>query len=332
MSWTRPSSVALAVALLLVTGVVRAARVRFVSEASEPFNRRVVAELTSVGFDVDETHDVDAPLPEGSVAVVHAKNEPAQVEVWLLEATGRAVLSVVIERDLVSSDAADSTKIAERLRALLQPLAEARPEPTATAPEPVPRRATGVVLPPVHDSLSERAPTVRGPQHLLLDAGGAVSTQPGGAAVSLVAGIHYTVANPWGVCAFVAFPILGSTVEEPDASADVAARLIGLGGAVDVLPKGPDLRFMVGAGAGVAWLTAKGQAVAPREGRNVETLTGLGFADAALAHRVLGDTWLVARGLLGIAVPKTDIEFSGSPVGSFGRPLVMTTLSIGYAL
>lgn len=332
MSPNRISAAALALALLLVTAAVQASRVRFVSEASEPFNRRVVAELSAVGFDVDETSDMSAPLPDGSVAVVHAKNEPAEVEVWLIEGADRVVLSTVIARDLESSDDADSTKIAERLRAFLQPLAEKKPEPapapaateTPLAPAPLPPAQHD--LPPVR---SRHAPVTK---NVLLDAGGAISSQPGGAAVSVALGVRYTFAHPLGARAFVAFPLRGSTLEDSGASADVDARLAGLSAQLDIMPKSSDLRLAFGAGGGIAWLHASGHAPAPREGQNVEKLAGLGFADATLGYRFLGDLSLVAGVLLGVSLPRTDIEFSGSRVGTYGRPLVLGTLSLGYDL
>jgi hypothetical protein len=336
MSPSRIASAALGLALLLVTGLVQASRVRFVSEASEPFNRRVVAELSAVGFDVDETTDMSAPLPEGSVAVVHAKNEPAEVEVWLIEGGDHVVLSTVIARDLESSDDADSTKIAERLRAFLQPLAEkgADPAPPST---PAPAAAETPPLPAPLPPVERERPTPHArptppPKNVVLDLGGAISSQPGGAALSLAFGARYTFAHPLGARAFVAFPLRGSTLEESGASADVDARFAGLSAELELMPQRSDLRLAFGGGGGIAWLHAQGQAAAPREGHSVDTLAGLAFADAMLGYRFAGDFSLLAGALGGVALPKTDIEFSGSRVGTYGRPLLLGALALGYDL
>ncbi|MBK8997878.1 MAG: hypothetical protein IPM35_19310 [Myxococcales bacterium] len=332
MKLPRLAGVALALAVLLVSVTARASRVRFVSEASESFNRRVVAELRSVGFDVDEANDASAPLPEGSVAVVHAKNQPAQVEVWLIDAPGRAVLSAVIAREPVSGEDADSTKVAERVRALLQPLAAREPElvpvATDTPPPPAP------LAPAPHDTLPARVrtPAAQTPKRFLLEGGGAVASQPGGAALSFVAGARYGFARPFAARAFASFPLLGSTLEGAGASADLDAWLGGLSLLLDFLPPDSDVRLALGAGGGVAWLRAEGHAPDPRKGRSSDELAGLAFADAAFGYRVAGDFSLLSGALLGVALPRTDIEFSGSRVGTFGRPLVVGTLSVGYDL
>ena len=59
---------------------------------------------------------------------------------------------------------------------------------------------------PYHDPAATREQ----PRWFLVDVGGAASSQPGGAAVSLVAGVRYTFAHPFGARAFVAFPLVGS--------------------------------------------------------------------------------------------------------------------------
>lgn len=333
-------SVALAFVVLLVSTHARASRVRFVSEASEPFNRRVVAELENLGFDVDQPIAVEEPLPGESVAIVHATNEPPQVEVWLVESAERVVLSNVIARDLADDDA-DSTRVAERLRALLQPLVG---KSSATLP-PVPEEPAPTPPPPAiatqpSDTAWKPATPERSPPPVMeesasvfgLEAGAFVHSQPGGAAVSVFASARYDFEHPLGARLFGAFPIAGTTIDEENASADVDARILGLALGVELLPPASDMRAFVGLGGGLAWLHANGKADPPLEARSVDEVTGLVYANGAFTFVVGNDVTLGLGVLLGLAVPRTDIAFRGERVATWGRPLVGGTLGLGYDL
>lgn len=331
-----------ALVVVLFSASAQASRVRFISEASEPFNRRVIAELENVGFDVDQVTRVEEPLPGESVAIVHATNDPPQVEVWLVESAERIVLSNVIERDLRDDDA-DSTRVAERLRALLQPLVgkssatlpPATPEPVApTEPPPVPPPAPAPLLsspwsplPPERRPPPEPPPSVFG-----IEAGALLHSQPEGVAVSFLASVRYDFAHPLGARLFGALPLAGTTLENDRASADLDARLLGATLGFELLPAGSEIRGFVGAGGGVAWLKASGNAEPPLRARSVQKAAGFVHVNASLAFVVTDDVTLGVGGLLGLAIPRTDIDFDGERVGSWGRPLVGSTLTIGYDL
>lgn len=334
--WTAMAA-ALGVALLAVDA--SATRVRFLSDAGDAFDRRITAELESVGFEVERPVSREAPLSGDTVAIVTVGGEPGRVEVWLVDARGNATLSTVIERELGADAETDTTRVAERLRALLQPLAPAPehpPLPSPPEPRPSPEPEPDAPLrqsampPPVPAVDRDRgADPERAPSPFAVDVSVAGVSQPGGIAASAWLGARHDTLYPFGLSLFVALPLTKTTVRDGDASAELDARLAGVSVHVHAI-RDPDWQLRIGAGAAAAWLTALGDADAPRSGRTESTVAALPFASLDASRRLASDVF-VALGIVGgVALPRTDVELSGEHAGTWGRPLLLGHLGIGY--
>jgi hypothetical protein len=317
-----------------------AARVRFVSDAGDTFDRRIVAEIESVGFEVERPEAREAALLADTVAIVSVLGEPPSVEVWLVDTQGNATLSTVIERDPSAATDTDTTRVAERLRALLQPLAarqqqqqplpvpppprrEPEPQP-APLPEPVPRAP--VVPAPVDRGASTEASRSR----FGIGMAGAALSQPGGIAVSVLVGARYEALPPFGFELFVAMPITKTRLHEADASAELDARLAGIGAHVHVLPPESDWSLRIGGGCGIGWLTAIGEADPPRRGRTENAFVALPFARLDVARRLTSEFSITLGALAALSFPRADLELAGEHTGTWGRPLVLAHLGLGY--
>ena len=332
------AALAIALAAMLIGLPALAARVRYLSDAGEAFDRRVTAELESVGFEVERNAAREAPLAEDTVAIVAATDEPPRVEVWLVSEGRQAALSTVIERDLAAGADTDSTRVAERLRALLQPLAPrppAEPElergPLPPPPPPIrePEPAPPPPLPqPAVDRAPGHAPKSQAP--IAFDLGAAALGQPGGIGVSALLRARWEALPPFGAGLVVAVPVTKTRISEGGASAELDARLAGAAAHVSVLPSASDWQLRAGAGAGALWLTALGDAPAPRQGRSESSVVALPFITFDGARRLTGDVFVVAGALAGVTLPRADVELAGEPVAVWGRPLLLAHLGLGY--
>ncbi|MFW5739850.1 MAG: hypothetical protein ACOC1F_05745 [Myxococcota bacterium] len=97
----------------LLSSAARAETVRLISQANEPFNRRLEAELESMGLAVTSA---DTPLGQDTVAVVLIGR--ARVEIWMVDEARRMRLAWVEETQTEMVPETDGVRIAERVRAL----------------------------------------------------------------------------------------------------------------------------------------------------------------------------------------------------------------------
>jgi hypothetical protein len=141
---------------------------------------------------------------------------------------------------------------------------------------------------------------------------------------------RYDFALPFGAGLLVAVPITKTTVRDGDASAELDARLAGAAAHVHVLRDARDWQLRLGAGCGVAWLTALGDAEAPLQGRSKSIVTALPFVSLDGARGLSGDVSVTAGLLAGVTLPRADVELAGEPVGVWGRPLLLAHLGFGY--
>jgi hypothetical protein len=145
-----------------------------------------------------------------------------------------------------------------------------------------------------------------------------------------VLGARYDSLSPLGAHLFLSLPISDTTLEDADASADIDARIVGASFGIELLPDHASFRLYTGLGGGAVWLRARGKAAPPLSARSVDETTGLAFAEARVSLLV-GDPLRLTLGVLaGAAIPRTDIAFADRRVGTWGRPIVSGSLSIGY--
>ncbi len=329
-------------ALLLGVSSASAASVRYFSDASEPFNRRVVAEIESVGFQVEQPESELSALPEDTVALVRVSTASPVVEVWLVD--GKSLrLAATMKRDPALSDDQDSVRIAERVRGLLAPLAEKRkaaagvlpvapepipppvplPVPKPAAPEQPPAELTPASVDQPHDVRSNQW----GPRDWEAAASLGVQSLPGGVGVSALLSLRRRIVGPVFGQLGAALPLTASTIERDGASADVDARLVFATLSYAWLESS---RFGLhsGAGASLAWVEARGSARLPQLAQTDSTNAVLPHVTTDLTLKLNPRLGVGAGALLAYSPKKVDVAFGEDVVGSFGRPLVLGFVGI----
>ncbi len=326
-----------------------AASIRFIAESDTPFERRLAAEIESVGFEVERPETPELRLPESTAAIVYVRNDPPQVELWLLGDTGKFELSSVVRDDVRTPDDEDDTsalRIAERLRALLQPVyvqaqaAEAAARSQAPQPKPAP-----VSAPP--PSVSTPPPSVSAPPPT---PGRPARREPASdpkrrftAAIGLGLGQHtsdvipqatlefdYAPLASLGLGALVVLPLQKASIEADGDRAELEAWMGGVHGFARVSPL-ERLELQLGAGVLAAYVRAEGDADSPRFGRSVSGTRWVPFLEGAAAYEFSPEWLLRAAALVGRGLPDTPIEFAGETVAQWGEPWILTQLSLGYA-
>ena len=328
-------------ALTLWLRAAQADSVRYLSDASEPFNRRVVAEVESVGLEVEQPASETAALPDDCVALIRVSQASGDVEVWL-RTSGSLALATKLSRDAAASEDDNGVRIAEAVRGILAPVAERRrqeamgPLPPPPEPLPAPPAPVAPAEPPVEiaPSAPPSAPVDSGAARRASGASDweaalalAAVSQPGGAGWSAALDVRGRVVSElWAELGGV-LPVTATTIEARGASADVDARL-----ACGTLAW--DFRELVGfplrggAGATLAWIETRGEAPTPRRGvkdNATAVLPHLKLHSGVDMNRVFAAEF---GALAAYSVNRTDIAFGSETVGSFGRPLLLAYVGI----
>ncbi|MCA9642854.1 MAG: hypothetical protein H6718_20220 [Polyangiaceae bacterium] len=345
---TRLALVALAW-LWISEGAAYAASIRFIAESDTGFERRLAAEIESVGFEVEKPESPETQLPEQTAAVVYVRNDPPQVELWLLGESGKFELSSVVRDDAKTADEDADTatlRIAERLRALLQPVyvqakaAEAAAQQAAAQGPPAPSNPPLVSVPQEPPSPPRNTAPPR--------AGAPEPARPRNerrffAAMGIGLGQHASDVVPQGTLAFdyralpslglgalAVLPLAKATISDGGDQAQLEAWMAGLHSYARVFPL-EKVELQLGAGVLAAYVRAEGDAQSPRFGRSVDGLRWVPFLEGAAAY-ALTEAWLVrGAGAIGLGLPDTPIAFAGEEVAEWGKPWILTQLSLGYA-
>ncbi|MCA9633426.1 MAG: hypothetical protein KC766_37510 [Myxococcales bacterium] len=332
--------------MIAFPAAARAASIRFVTESDTPFERRLAAEIASVGFEVERPESAKSPLPDTTAAVVYVRNDPPQVELWLLGQAGDFELSSVVRDDAASAgeDAETATlRIAERLRALLQPVyvqaraAEAAAATEAPAPTPAPPSTSAPSSEP--EPLVSSTPPPRDRVERARDLFARRFT----AAMGLGLGQHtsdvipqasfafdYAPTESLAVGALAVLPLRKAVVKSGADRAEIDAWMGGVHGYARIAPLRA-VELQLGGGVLGAYVQARGDAQSPRFGRTVSGLRWVPFLEAGVVYGLSPAWQLRAAGLVGVGLPDTPIEFAGERVAEWGRPWVLTQLSLGYA-
>jgi hypothetical protein len=309
-------SLALAALAPLAARAEGTPRVVLVSASSTPFSARLRAEIEDMGFAVEP-----APLLAGSAApptvaavqIVDAP-PPRRVRLWIAApGSDHLVLRATVEPSPAGDDATEAVRAAEQLRAFFQPLREPPPPPH---PSPAP--------PPSPDPPVAPAPVAPGPRAVprpfTVSVAVAVPLQPGGPGADVALRGRWMATRLFGVGAFAALPVLGSTVKAAEGSASLSAFLFGGDVSVVAHPL-PALRVSTHAGLGIAWLRTSGSASAPFRGQAAAATFALPVVGAEIAPRLAGPVRLCFDGQAGFSLPSAEIVFAGRPVATWGRPL-----------
>jgi hypothetical protein len=328
-------------ALTLWLSTAQADSVRYLSDASEPFNRRVVAEIESVGLEVEQPIAETAALPDDCVALIRVSNASGDVEVWLRNGSSLA-LATKLSRDMTATDDDSGVRIAEAVRGILAPLAEKRraeahgplppapepipapgPEPAAPGPEPAAAPGPEQAAAP-RDTSSNAAASTRNWEAA---AALAALSQPGGVGVGVLLGLRRRMAFELWADVSAVLPVVATSLEARGASAEVQARLVGGTLAWDFQNLvGFPLR--AGAGATLAWVEARGDAAAPRRGVKDAAVAVLPHVKLQSGVDITRSLAAEVAALAAYSANRTDIAFGSEVVGTFGRPLLVGYVGI----
>ena len=331
--------------LCALEGAALAASIRFIAESDTAFERRLAAEIESVGFEVEKPDSPESPLPEKTAAIVYVRNDPPQVELWLLGEDGEFALSSVVRDDAKAAGEDPDTatlRIAERLRALLQPIyvqaqaAEAAAEskqpepPPVTEPEPLPP-----VLPPPDPYESQwrhQPPPPHAPREprFIAAMGVGLGQHASSVVPEATLGFDYRPLPALGLGALAVLPLSDAKISSASDRANLRAWMAGLHGYVRVSPL-ERIELQLGTGVLAAYVEAQGEAQSPRFGRRVSGLRWVPFLEGAVQYW-LTTTWVLrGAGAIGLGLPDTPIAFAGETVTEWGKPWILTGLSLGYA-
>lgn len=301
-----------AFALALTSGVPEARaepqRVQLVCPASARFRSRVRAEIEAIGLAVEDAAALDEDASPTAPAAVRVLEAPPsrRVEIWILEpARARLELRVVLPPPSTGDDATQAVRVAEQLRALLQP-------PSRPAP-----------LPPQRDA----PPSFRAVPRFVIGAGFAATLQPGTPGLDLMLRARWMATPAFGLGAFGALPLLKSNLNTNEGSSGQWVALFGPELTTVVVDKRP-LRLTASAGVALAWLhTSELASAPPRSGRSNDTTTALPFVGISLGPRLGDRVHLELGGHLGFWLPSANVAIAGR-----GRlmGLFMAGLSIDF--
>lgn len=355
----RPAA-CIALCLLWFSTPAGAASVRFVAESETAFERRLAAEIASVGFNVELPATEGALVPADTAAIVYVRSAPPQVELWLLSEDGKFQLSSVVRDDAagqagVDADAEMSAlRIAEQLRALLQPVyvqakvaeAAAQRQASAAASAAGPGSAAPVsdAAPAEPGGALPNAPSVAGeapvrperrPRRLpdarfRAGAGLGLGQHTDDVIPQVSLQLDFALSSSFGIGALGVFPLRKASIDNGTDHADLEVWMGGVHGYARLSPLA-ELEFQPGAGLMVAYLHSDGEAESPRFGRSVSGSRWVPFIEGALAYGVSRGVSLRGAALLGVGLPDTAIQFAGESVATWGRPWVLTQVALGYA-
>lgn len=294
---------------------------------------RLRAELSALGLSVLET---EAPSEAGSpsqlddwarrvgaFAAVRLVPSMRGVEVWVADrTTGKTVLREVVVGPHQTADEVVALRAVELLRVSLMEL---------ELPERAP--AEEVASEPVRRLIPERAAAAERAPGTAVRLGPAALMSPGGLEVALQAqlAIRLMWSARWSTELFAVVPTLPARVDGRAGSADLSLGLAGGLAGFTLLEPGA-WQSRVVAGGALVGLHSVGTAEYPYAGRAETVWSVAALSGVQLGYRFDGGLTLGADLLGGVAVPRPVVSFAGERVATWGRPLVLTSITLGLEL
>ena len=292
---------------------------------------RVNAELSALGFEVELIEEAPSIEPQtlrqlaasrGAVAGLRASPSKTGIELWVADPnTGGTAFEEVVTVETGRNDELLALRAVEVLRARLLKLGVVtRPAPAPVEPAPNPN--------PLRDSPPVNTPEPLAEPLLWADLGVAYVHQPGALTnyESLRIGIVVSPFPRWSLSAFGVLPLQETQVSSEVGSASMDATLFAL--AADGHLSEAWFRGSLGAGAALAMLDVQGRADYPFQGQRERLFSSLPFVRAGVAAALAQRLMLSAEVLAGLSIPGTIIRLDREETASWGRPLVMGTLSL----
>jgi hypothetical protein len=306
-----------------------------IDQSDDPFAERIRAELVSLGLEVvtaepwrtgEPVESLDgAARAAGAAAAVRMVHSRRGVEIWTADQpTGRSLLRqlIVDESPRDPNQGLIALQTAELLRTSLL----ANNAPRSAGPSKLAARPDGppAAGPPAIAATPSRAePATAGVQAAL---GAMYSAGAGDAAMQAWLSLHRLIFGRVGLAIDVTLPIHTSTVSGPEGSARLGVLMGGVAAVTSMenLPVG--LYATVGAGVGVARITADGDAIQPLISHDKTAVTPVlyGRGDAGIE----ATRWLRfgLRAVAGLATSNVTLRFAGNDAGTWGRPFLAAFL------
>jgi len=167
-----------------------------------------------------------------------------------------------------------------------------------------------------------------------LGLGGGAAVSPGGvrALGYLSAAFAWRLDTRLSLALDGALTPVDTTLRGPEGDAGINWYLAGVSASLCATDPTAPLRLRSGAGVWLAWLTALGQADAPRENRHTLSLSAIPHLDLGLRWSLTRRLGLGLDGSAGFSAPGVRIDFAGREAATWGRPLWLSRLTLETAL
>lgn len=318
-----------------------------VANADDRFGRRVLAELSSLGFLAVRVDPGDgatsrltletAARQTGALAAIRAVPSGLGVEVWIADrVTGKTVLrEIQLDRDAIDPEAALAIRAVELLRAsLLEASLPVPPRGEVIAPAIV-RNTFSVVYAapfPVQPIVQRIvAPPLRPPKWRV-SVGAGVIGGPSGVdpMATLDVGMSWLPFERFGFILDAQLPLSRPRLEGKPGSADVAVFLAG--GGIRIVFTSPESRWAPSLDTGLYAVSvgARGSANQGYTAHDVEVWTAAPFVRAGFAFAAHPMLRLRADVLLSVTLQTVSLELSGEPTATFGQPIFGLSAGVDF--
>lgn len=319
-----------------------------VAKADDRFGERVLAELSSLGFQavrVDPGEEAvsrvaleTAARQTGALAAIRAVASGRGAEVWIADrVTGKTVLrEIPMDQDAIEPEAALAIRAVELLRAsLLEASLPVPPPGEVTAPAAV--RATFAIARPAAPARERPTPPQAfvpqpEPPAWRISVGAGALGSPGGLGPEAVldVGISWLPFERLGFVATAQIPLSRPRLLGEAGSADVAVLLAGGGMRFVFTSRQSRWAPSIDAGLYAVSVGASGSANEGFTAKDVEVWTAAPFlrvGSAFAAHPMLR---LRADLLLGATLQAISLELSKQPAATFGQPMVGVCAGVDF--
>jgi hypothetical protein len=326
----------------VAAGAERASTIVLVGETSPAFERELTAEASEVGLSLVKDREGDperALATHGALAVLRVV-PPSRVEVWFSANPDRGTAGSH-ETLTPTGDESEpfAARLVEQVRAHLVRLAllpeerKALPAPPEPAtPPPTPKAAPpSDVSDRVQDSGSVRPAT--GSPLLSVDTGLGATVATGGVPGTVQALVGLRVApGSFELEAFGLLPLTDSDLSGKEGGASISATIVGAHADYVLSDPGAALRGTLGLGGGAVMLSMLGEPIGAYVGHDESLVAGAAFVDGGVRQRLTGWLSLRASTLVGMAMPRPVITFSGRDAGTWGRAFGVLTASLEFGV
>jgi hypothetical protein len=294
----------------------------------DAFAGRLVAELSSLGFDVAQVEAessaaaslVDLARQQSGVALIRVR-EGSDIELWIRNPnTGQTAFTELVS---ASSGREPDEVVVRAVEVLRARLLRVGVTPETRPSEPERKR----------ESKTPAAPVQTRDPRVFLQLAPSAAFSPGGLGINplLLGGVRIEAAREFALFAFGALPLQSDELASAEGSADVSLTLLGASATLHLVR--PPWMLAAGPGLAAAIFDMRGSAAnAGFQGRELSIVTALIFGELALSYRVSRLLRLKSELRCGVSLPRATIRFAGRDVGNWGRPFGMAGIAIELGL